>query len=435
MRKLYIICITLLCLLTLAGCVSSRMYKKGTKLETVGQYAQAAEFYRQAIDANNANADAYVGLKRTGQKTLDKKLAEFNEAYKKQDDKNGVYLYQDARNYYEKLKKYSLDISIPSYYEDYYTELKDSYIHKKYNEGCTFLSNEDYSQAKVAFEEVSKLNPEYKETKNKLVAATYEPIYREGISLMDNGKYRQAYTSFETITNNVTNYESAKELQAECLEKGTIIIGIRDVTGNGDDVKTMLKDGIITKINEQNNKFIQLTSYDANKKMNAVLTCSVSKYNYNAGSLTKEEMKGYNKTTKTKTDEDGKKTTETSYSKVTYIEYKMKRSIDITYNYKLTDMSSGNIVASETKSQTSSDEINYIKYDGNINNLVGGYWENKLIKSSKDYVNDNSSANSKLKTKANARKEIKTYESIRQALMSSVSSDIAKAVENYVSSN
>ncbi|MDD2634093.1 MAG: hypothetical protein PHW82_01180 [Bacteroidales bacterium] len=442
MKKIFTVSIILISMsIVIGGCASQRYTKKAAKLEAMGQYSDAADFYYQAIKIKNTNIEAFAGLKRTGQMNLSKKLSEFNKSYNKQNNKDAVYLYEDARDYYNKISDVGIDLNFPSFYTDYYEEVKNIFLENQYYNASTLLTEEKFAEAESIFKEIVRLQPNYKDSKEKLITATYEPKYRDGLQKMDLGKYRQAYYTFDNITKKAGAYKSSYDLKAESLKKGTINIVIENIknqTGSS-EITNNLESKIITEIQNFNNPFIKLIYSDAQiraSETNLSLYCEISKFTYNKGYLKTTEKKGYlRKKVKVLNRETEEYEYKTQYDKVTYNEYEMSRSISMNFMYKLINKRTGEIKSTSSKNFLIRDDIHYAKYSGDNKNLVPGYWKYKKLSSSEDYINDKNSDINRLNNLLNARSQIKTYNTLSAEAINNAAAIISTGVNNYVNEN
>ncbi|MFQ3578842.1 MAG: hypothetical protein SNJ71_01715, partial [Bacteroidales bacterium] len=312
-RTITIFAILLSLVIVFGSCASKRYTKKGLKYEALGQYSDAADMFYQALLIKRTNIEAVAGLKRTGQMTLSKKLSEFNKAYNDQKNKEAVYYYQDAKDYYNKIASVGVELNFPSFYDEYYDEVKNVYVEDKYYEGVKFLDDEKFADAEKAFREVVKFQPNYKDAKDKLVIAVNEPKYRNGLKLMDQQQFRKAYYVFDEIIRNASNYKNSHELKAECLEKGTIVVQISKIQNVSTDaqIASTLEAKIIENILEANNPFIRLvdsgnktatgkgfsnqpvSTNTQNRPPDVILNVEISKFVYNKGDLKETEKRGY----------------------------------------------------------------------------------------------------------------------------------------------
>jgi tetratricopeptide (TPR) repeat protein len=454
MKKILTISAILLSLVLVFGsCASKRYTRKASKLEALGQYSESADLYYQAVIAKRTNIEANAGLKRTGQMTLSKKLSEFNKAYNNQNNKEAVYIYEDARNYYDKLTAVDVGLNFPSFYDEYYQEVKDIFLEDQYYEGSTLLDEEKFAEAEKIFKEIVRLQPNYKDSKDKLITATYEPKYRDALQKMEQDKYRQAYYVFDGIITGAGAYKSSYDLKAECLTKGTITITMDKVKNStsASGIGTTLESKIITGIQGYNNPFIKLIdssnqnrSSFTNKTGSAVkqrltnvtLYCEISRFIYNKGTQNKTEKRGYlRKKVKILNRETQEYEYKTEYSKVIYYEYQMSRTLDMTYMFKLVDNRTGEILSTASKNVQTKDQIHYARYSGDRKNLVPGYWKNSKTSSPDDYINDKTHNLNNLNALLDARSEIKDYNTLSTEAINSASDFISTQVNGFVNEN
>ncbi|HOZ29777.1 MAG TPA: hypothetical protein PLL66_02570 [Bacteroidales bacterium] len=450
MKKIITISTILLSLLLVFGsCASKRYTKKGLKLEALGQYSDAADMFYQAVVIKKTNIEAVAGLKRTGQMTLSKKLSDFNQAYNNENDKEAVYYYQDAKNYYDKITGVGIELNFPSFYEEYYNEVKGNYLEDRYYEGSNLLDQEKFSDAETVFREIVKLQENYKDAKDKLITAVNEPKYREGLRLMDSEQFRKAYYVFDEIIKNAGAYKSSYDLKSECLTKGTITISIAEIKNNSSTsgLESVLGSKIISGIQSAGNPFIKLidnqkssfvkgNTESSQTKPDAILYCEITKFNYNAGNNKQTEKRGYlRKKVKVLNRETGEYETKTEYEKVKYYEYNMTRTLDMTVTYKLVNGRTNEIYRTNTKTVQTRDDIHYAKFTGDVNNLVPGYWKDVKTSSPEDYISDNQNAITELNNLLNARSQIKDYNTLSGEATDATASVVSEAVIDFVNEN
>lgn len=221
MKKILFI-LTVILLVT--GCASKRNTKKAIKFEQAGLYEDAAEYYYIAVKKKASNVDAKLGLRKTGQQTLDKKLSDFSMVYKQADYQKAVYNYLEAEKYYNKVKGVGVELNFPDYYKEYYEEAKGDYLNKKYTDGLDKLNREDFAAALQVFEEIRRIDANYKDVKDQLIIAKYEPMYRDANQYLENGLYRKAYYTFDNVIKGAGTFKQSVTLKEEALTKGTISI-------------------------------------------------------------------------------------------------------------------------------------------------------------------------------------------------------------------
>ena len=428
-------------ILLIAGCASKRYTKKAAKFEKAGLYEDAAAYYYEAVRKKDSNVDAKLGLRKTGQQTLDKKLSEFNIAYKQADYKKAVYYFIDAENYYNKIKAVHVELNFPEYYREYYEESKNDYLNKKYTDGVDKLNRDDFAAAFLVFDEIKKIDANYKDVKDLYITAKYEPLYRDANQYLDNNLYRKAYYTFDNILNGTGGYKQSSTLKEEALEKGTITILVAEFqysnnyTRNTSQVVTSKVRSLLSTSGNPFIKVIDVSAVNANiyqdgrlnmkaanlSGIKTILTGNIVRVVENTGKLNKTEKRGYLKVVKKVRNDKGEEIEKVEYHKTTYYEYKAENYASVELNFKLISTENNEILVSDLISLTNNDEMHYATYSGEKKTLVPGYWKYQDRKSSEDNVKDNQSDINRLKNLLGASKEIKsTTELLDEVIKQSV---------------
>lgn len=453
-RSIIILLLVLTGITLFSSCVTRRLVKKAEKLEEQGMYVDASELYYQALQRNRTHEKALIGMRRSGEFTISRMLSDFNRAYNEQRNQEAVNYYLRAKAYHERIKRVNVELNFPSFYHDYYNEVKNIFLEDKYFEGMNHLQNESFVQAEQAFREIVRVQPNYRDVAEQLNIAVFEPIYRESLALMDNGKYREAYFKLENIINNLGTYKDSHDLRRESLQKGSITIAIAPVKNSSTQrgIERNIENEIITQIQNQNNPFIKLidqtrptssarSTSSAGSSVrfaapDATLYCEIVSFNYNAGKLAEKTVPGYLKRrVKVKNQETGRDEYRTEYDKVTYKEFNMTRTINMNISFRLINDRSGHILKTGSKTLRAADNIHFARFDGNNDNLVPGYWENKSSSSDKDEIRDNRRAVQELQSLLSARDRIKTFESLATEIYTNSSAFVATEINTFVINN
>ncbi|PLX15118.1 MAG: hypothetical protein C0597_09210 [Marinilabiliales bacterium] len=438
-------------ILLIAGCASKRYTKKAVKFEEAGLYEDAAEYYYQAVKKKDSNVDAKLGLRKTGQMTLDRKLADFTASYKQSDYKKAVYNYLDAEKYFNKVKAVKVDLDFPEYHKEYYEEAKGDYLNKKYADGVNKLNREDFKSALAVFEEIRGIDANYKDVNDLYITAKYEPMYRDANQYLETGLYRKAYYTYESIINGAGSYKQSVALKDEAQEKGTITVLINDLSYTsyryGETTSEITSD-LKGKLSSLNNPFLRIIDPSSlgvnlyeNGKMNmqaanlagikAVLTGTVTDIRMYNGKLDKDEKRGYLKhVTKTK-DKEGKEIEKVSYTKTKYYEYDQTNRSSLSLNFKLVSTEDNSVLVSDQINHNKSDRIHYATYEGDKNKLIPGYWKYSNRESSEDVKKDNKSDINHLQDLLKADKNIKSAQTLLTELINQSVNEITQKVDKY----
>jgi tetratricopeptide (TPR) repeat protein len=410
------------------GCTGSKkMVKKGQQLEEAGLYQDASDFYYSGLIRNSKNVKAIIGLKKTGQLVLDDKLEVFYKAYSFDKHKNAVYAYIDAQDYYKKVKAVKVELKYPSYYEEYYKEVKEKYLTVRYQEGLDLIDALEYNKAESIFKEILKIDPEYKEALAFSKLAYVEPYYQMATAEMKGERYRAAYYHFDEVTRVNKEYKDALSLRQECKEAAIFTIAIVPYTEQSRylGLSSSINKSIANHLTKSKNPFIVIVDRQNTDKLieeqklalsgivdsksaasagmllgvkavlfGQVTTTSTQQSNPKNEQKTAYEYyssKAYNSTT-------GKHYTTTKTRKVYYTQHSDRVSVSTTYEYQLISSETGEVLSAGFFTETATDAIRYSTYKGDYNDL---------------YPQENTSVNSGSKKSFDkqftARKHLKSY--------------------------
>jgi len=435
------------------GCASKRFAKKGKALEQAGLYVDAADMYYKSAKANKNNVDAKIGLRKNGQLALDKRINTFETEYKSHNVKTAVYTYEDALAYYNKVKSVGVELDIPSSAKQYYQEIKDEYLNTKYSEGISALDREDFTNALSIFQEIYKLNRNYRDVNSKIIIARYEPVYRQAYDALNNGKFRSAYYDFEKVLKGANgNYKEADILKKEAREKAMITIAVlpfessyfNSVQVNNFSNKT------IASIKKYNSPFISFKDYNIARAktgqyigngidikaaraagIKAVLVGKITRFKEYSSRERVSKKTAYVRHEKIVKTKDGKSHKEKYYTKTVYYEYSRSNSVDFNLEYQLISTETGDVMSADSYEKQLRDAVRYAEYRGSIKDLVPGYWKSIRYDTKKDIVYDDRSSVRKLHRLFRARKTPYSTSQLSNDIQNNVAASIASEVVKY----
>ena len=448
----HILFISLLAFL-MSACHSSKHYTKmAEKQENGGLLPEAANSYFTALQKKRTNVDAQIGMKRTGQLVLNNLLNDFAKQRNFGDHKSAVYAYQRARDYRDRIQQVGVSLLLSDVYEDDYQKSKSAYLKTLYDEGNQLLSEKKYDQAEIRFKEIKQLDPTYKDAGDLGDIAYLEPLYQSGMTAMALDHYREAYQAFEKVVERKLSYKDAAVRKRECLEKGRFTVAIVDfknasqtqgldakisaymlnalITSGDPFLNVVDRDNMQTILTEQQ---LQMTGViDESTAVavgelvgaKAIITGTVLSYSEKRGSLRSKQREGYmayqdrvlNKTY-------GKYYMQTMYRPSSYTEYYNSENITVSFQYKLTNIKTGEIMATEIIERTLEDEIIYGRFDGDANAL----WP-----AGQGGPNMNHSDKRALMAMMNGRQELKPFSELSNQLFDTVAKQVGTAVGDAV---
>ncbi len=448
MKKFYLI---IGVLILVSACASKKFTKQASKFENAGLYEDAAEYYYEAVKRKDSNVEAKLGLRKNGQLTLDHKLTEFLSSFNAADYETAVKHYKNAETYYSKLKSAGVTLNFPDTYKPFYEEAKDDYLNKKYTEGTDKLNREEFTAARLVFEEIMKVDPLYKDVKEKYTVAKYEPIYRDANQLLENAQYRNAYYKLIEILNATNGYKQAATLKDEALEKGTLTILITDFSFSKNiqpEITKSFSNKLRSRLQETTNPFIRIIDqgsvnpgvFDRGKinlqaanlaGIKAVLSGNIAEVIKSEGKLIKTTQRGYLKETYKIKDESGNEVEKIIWHKIEYFEFEMENSARLNLSFKMVSTNDGEVLVSESYNNSNSDQLHYAKFEGEKKNLVPGYWKYKDSNSPEDVIKNNTRDINSLKQLFNAKQTIQTTASLLDELYDRAVNGIVQKVDKF----
>ena len=451
MNRLFFLIVLISAVLT--SCHNSKhFYKMGVKQEQGGLVSEAAESYYTALQRSRTNVDAQIGMKRTGQLVLNNMLNDFAKQRNFGEYKSAVYAFHQARNYRDRIQSVGVSLLLADFYEKDYQESKSIYLKNLYDEGNKLLEEKKFADAEKRFAEIKQLDPGYKDAGDLGDVAYLEPLYQQGKLAMSLEHYREAYENFEKVISRKSSYKDASALRRECLEKGRFTIALVDFKNASGtpgmeakiaaytlDALTSSKDPFINVVDRENlqniihEQHLQMTGIiDENTAVavgelvgaKAILTGTVLSYSEKKGTLRSKQREGYttyqervlNKT-------DGKYYMQTMYRPCNYTEYYNSNSCVVSFQYKLTNIKTGEIIATEIIEKTLNDEVIYGRFEGDANTL----WP-----AGQGGPNLNQNDRRALQSMMNARQEVKSSGELSNTLFNQISAQMTGVIDKSI---
>lgn len=456
MKRLLLFLIVSTLILGFEGCASKKYAKRGDKYEQAGMWESAAESYMRSLASKRDNIDALVGLKRTGQKTIDEKTLKMMKAYESDGLKETVYGYLDIINFKNRASAVGVELSVSDRATDYFNDAKPKYIEKIYSEAQALLDAEKFTQSESILKEIETIEPGYGNVQEMLKVSKCEPLYRQGKEYMTSGANRKAYANFEKIIKEHNGYKDSKELREEALLKALITIKIDDFKyqDGSPEVAARMQGAVVSKLNSLNNPFVKVVDTESTQKIleeqkrsievgsniqigkilaaNAIFSATVVEFKQAAGKLEKVEKRGYLKeVTTTKNKETGQEEKNVSYKKVIYYTYSVKNISVVSLKYQLTSVETGAVMVSDVVREGFDDETSYATFDGDSDKLVPGYWEKMNKDSEKDYVSDTPAEVSNLRKLLSANREVSSVAKLTDKAINETATKVAQKINRY----
>ena len=403
MKNFYLYLFIFLIFNILVACSGSkRVFKKAAELEKGGLHEEAAEMYLDALNRNNENIAAKIGLKRTGQILLDNLLGNVFKGHNTQNHKMAVNSFLDAQKFNEKVKTHNVKLSIPSHYEQYFVESKEKYLSYIYNKGQDELTADNFDAANQSFDEIIRIEPSYKDVKTLKTSTVNEPDYRRGQNYLQNKEYKLAYNTFDKVYQNEATYKEVGRLREKARKEATLTISVlpiqrnRTFTNYDDEILEKVQSRITQELLAAKSPFLEVVDREnmatileeqklglsgAIKEgtavrlgellgVKAILVSKIVDIKVEKGRINRQEKIGFNRYfEKTREQISGLLVNVPRYRETNYNEHSGTKTITFYMQYDLISTETGKILVSNLVTETRQDKVNYITYSGDKANL------------------------------------------------------------------
>ena len=449
-NSLYLLAVALL--LSTQACQNSKHYTKiAQKQEAAGLNKEAADNYYSALWKKRTNIDAQIGMKKTGQIVMNEMLSEFSKKNNFGNKKEAVYSYISARDYQDKISNIGVELQIPEFYEADYEKVKKSYLTDLYEQGTKLLEENKFADAEVNFNEIAKLDPNFKDAGELRDIAYLEPIYQKAVSDFDAKHYRASYNSLLKVEERKLGYKESGDLRKKCLLKGKYTIALLPFTNGtntqGSETKatayilnalTQINDPFLQVIDRENlnniltEQRIQMSGIFSESNAleignisgaKALITGTVLNHAVQNGQPRKVTRNGFESYQVKKVNAEGKTIYDTEYKAVQFDEYYNYAESNVSIQFKMTSIETASLIKNDVFTEKKKDEVLYAIYGGNASNL---------FPANGNVVNTTSRDRNTLKDMLNARRNLRDGNDLANDLYIEIAKKIADNVKTQM---
>jgi hypothetical protein len=452
MMKNWLYLLALIFLLATQACQNSKHYTKlAQKQEAAGLNKEASESYYTALWKKRANIDAQIGMKKTGQTVLNAMLSDFSQKSNFGNKREAVYSFISAREYQAKIKGIGVELTIPEFYLGDFDKVKKSFMNDLYEQGTKLLEENKFTDAEVSFNEISRLDPNFKDAGELKDIAYLEPIYQKGVTELDAKHYRAAYNSFIKVEERKLGYKESAELKKNCIDKGRYTIALLPFTNatnmQGSDNKATAY--ILNALSQINDPFLQVIDREnlnnilAEQRIQmsgifsesnaveigkisgakALITGTVLNHTVQNGQIRKVTRNGFESYQVKKVNAEGKTFYDTEYKPIQFDEYYNFAESNVSIQYKMTSIQTASLIKNDIFTEKKKDEVTYAIYGGNANNL---------FPANGNVVNMNNRDRNSLKDMLNARRNLRDGNDLANDLYIEIAKKIADNVKTQM---
>jgi hypothetical protein len=447
---LYLIAFTIL--LSTQACQNSKHFTKlGQKQEAAGLNKEASESYYTALWKKRANIDAQIGLKKTGQTVLNGMLSEFSQKSSFGSKRDAVYTFISVREYQAKIKGVGVELQIPDFYLGDFEKVKKSYLTELYEQGTKLLEDNKFADAETNFNEIGRLDPNFKDAGDLKDIAYLEPIYQKALTEFESKHYRAAYSGFIKVEERKLGYKESASLKKKCLEKGKYTIALLPFNNGtnmqGSDTKatayilnalTQINDPFLQVIDRENLNnilaeqriqmsgiFSESNAFEIGKisGAKALITGTVLNHTVQNGQIRKVTRNGFESYQVKKVNAEGKTFYDTEYKPVQFDEYYNYAESNVSIQYKMTSIETASLIKNDIFTEKKKDEVIYAIYGGNTNNL---------FPANGNVLNTNNRDRNALKDMMSARRNLREGNDLANDLYIEIAKKIADNVKTQM---
>jgi hypothetical protein len=381
--------------LIFVACTGSRKYfKAAEKLEKQGLINEAAGYYLEALQRKPTSVDARIKVKGVGQKYVSALSSEFFRNFNTQNYESSLEVFERMKQFHSTAAALDVHLDYPKTYEEDYQKSVESFCAKNYNHAVILVNQKKYNEAVPYLNKVKRYNTSYRNLPQVETVAICEPLYQSAITALENKNYQSALVNLAAIKNKTDNYKDFADLYELASAQQTrsfILFMPKPATDRHEkDVEDILYNNFSqAALQKLQVKIINNTPFqnsphatDLNNSTNIDLIQAIRKatgadyfyvfdvFNrteYNPG-ISKVQGKAYQQISTTHGT-----VTVTEYRPIEYNIVKGQRAYSYDYKYRIINAYTNQIVASQSQTIRSQDNIEYNEFhrtfNGNMNSL------------------------------------------------------------------
>ena len=211
--------IVLLFLFLISCSVKNSTLKKGAEMEKLGNFKQASELYLGVLYRKPNLPEIENALRRSAQLHISETAFSIATKNEKGDKEGVVNEYYNLNGFVNQVNAFTKNLDIDQQTKAIYNKNLDQYLMGQYDLGIKYLSEKKFAEAESVFNDISRFNPNYKDTPKQLSIAINEPVYLSGIQLFGEKKYMPAYDKWNEIYTREANYKDVKNKLQQALNE------------------------------------------------------------------------------------------------------------------------------------------------------------------------------------------------------------------------
>jgi hypothetical protein len=204
----------------LLSCGTTRkQLSRADRYEKEGMLNEAHQAYESVHERRPKEVDAHIGMKRTAQLMLDRKMTEASMRFMANDLENGERLRSEAMLLKQGMDRKGLALQWDGSLDDHRKEARSSKARALLEEADEAFRDDRFGQAGELADASLQLDPDLKEAGYLALIAELEPRYRQGRKAEDLGMWREAHSAYRWITDRDAGFKDAWQRLANARQK------------------------------------------------------------------------------------------------------------------------------------------------------------------------------------------------------------------------
>jgi len=425
----------------LASCSASRTYtKKGDKLAAAGMHEEAVQQYFMALGRDRTYIKARVGLQQSGQQTMQLLTDRFYRQHQDGNYRESIRTYRSMETLASDASALGIRLEVQGMLRGDYEQDLDRYLAQQYKEASRLNENRQFREAEQIFAEIKSWKADYKDVAELSRLARIIPEYQDGRTAFDAGHYRKAFGHFEKVKALDPSYKETAELIRVARERAQVRITLMPFqNAQAFSIPMEIPRYLQSALGGLGNDFIEWNEPGtANPSDTAFagtrlqLKGRVDELVYVTPQIQTFERRGYESyVVKEFNKERNRMENVTRYRKVVYTEIQGKSELRLRISYQLVSPANESVILSDVAEKKVEDEVRYVTYGGNRQNLYAGSWRNLNETHPGDRVLDSPFQKRDMERLLNAPRQFRPSGDLAQDVQNAVASDISARIAAY----
>ncbi len=428
-------------LLLLISCSASHTFtKKGDKLATAGMHEEAVQQYFLALGRDRTYIKARVGLQQSGQQTMQLSTDRFYRQHQDGNFRESIRTYRSMETLASDASALGIRLEVPGMLRVDYEQDLDRYLAQQYKEASRLNENRQFREAEQIFAEIKSWKADYRDVAELSRLARIIPEYQDGRTAFDAGHYRKAFGHFEKVKALDPSYKETAELSRVARARAQVRITLMPFeNAMAFSIPMEIPRYTQAALAVLGNEFIDWTEpANSNPSDTAFvgtrlqLKGRIDELVYVTPQMQSQERRGYESyVVKEFNKERNRMENVTRYRKVVYTEIQGKSEVRVRVSYQLIAQVNGMVVFADVAEETAEDEVRYVTYGGNRQNLFAGTWRSLNEVHPGDRVLDAPFQKRDIDRLLNAPRQFRPSGELAQEVQDAVAAQISTRIAAY----